>query len=61
VSDDFEGKMLITRHRMINEILKQELSESIHALTLHTMTVEEFEKKQGVVPNSPKCEGGGKG
>ncbi len=60
VSDDFEGKMLIARHRMVNEILKDELDGSIHALTLHTMTPEEFNKKQGVVPDSPDCKGGGK-
>ena len=60
VSDDFEGKMLIARHRMVNEILKDELDGAIHALTLHTMTPEEFNKKQGVVPDSPDCKGGGK-
>ncbi len=60
ISDDFAGKMLIARHRMINEILKEELAGLIHALTLHTMTTEEYAKKQGVVPDSPDCQGGGK-
>ena len=60
VSDDFEGKMLIARHRIINEALKEELNGTIHALTLHTMTSSEYEKKQGVIPDSPNCKGGGK-
>ncbi len=60
VSEDFDGKMLIARHRMINEILQEELNGSIHALTLHTMTAQEYAKKQGIVPDSPDCEGGGK-
>jgi BolA protein len=60
VSDDFEGKMLLARHRMINEILKEELDGVIHALTMYTMTTSEYEKKQGVVASSPACQGGGK-
>lgn len=60
VSDEFEGKMLIARHRIINEILKEELSGAIHALTLHTLTSSEYEAKGGVVQDSPLCQGGGK-
>ena len=60
VSNDFDGKMLIARHRMINEILKDELAGGIHALTLHTLTPDEYEEKQGIIPDSPACQGGGK-
>lgn len=60
VSDIFDGKMLIARHRMINEALKQELEGNIHALTLHTMTPSEYEDKGGIIPESPTCQGGGK-
>ena len=64
VSDDFKGKMLIARHRLVNKILDEELKKNrseggIHALALHTMTMEEWFKK-GSAPDSPKCHGGGK-
>ncbi len=59
VSKLFEGKMLIARHRMINEALADELAGSIHALSLHTMTPDEYFEKAGEVSDSPKCLGGG--
>ena len=59
VSQAFEGKMLIARHRMINEALVDELQQ-IHALSLHTMTPDEYFEKSGKVMDSPKCAGGGK-
>lgn len=59
VSDSFRDQMLIKRHRMVNKALEQELQQ-IHALALHTLTPEEWEKRQGVVADSPKCRGGGK-
>ncbi len=59
VSKDFEGKMLIARHRMINAALSDELNE-IHALSLHTMTPDEYFEKNGKVADSPECKGGSK-
>ncbi len=59
VSKDFEGKMLIARHRMINAALSDELQQ-IHALALHTMTPDEYFDKAGKVADSPECGGGGK-
>ena len=59
VSEAFVGKMLIARHRMINEALTEELNV-IHALSLHTMTPDEYFKKAGKVTDSPLCKGGGK-
>lgn len=59
VSKAFEGKMLIARHRMINTALVEELQQ-IHALSLHTMTPDEYFEKAGKVADSPQCEGGGK-
>ncbi len=58
VSNAFQGKMLIARHRMVNEILADELAHSIHALVLHTMTMEEWFKKGGKPHESPPCLGG---
>ncbi len=59
VSDQFEGLMLIKRHRLVNTALKQEI-EKIHALALHTMTPQEWFDKGGKVAESPPCEGGGR-
>ena len=59
VSKAFEGKMLIARHRMINEALAEELATSIHALSLHTMTPDEHVEKAGKTTDSPQCLGGG--
>ena len=64
VCDDFNGKMLIARHRLVNAVLADELKKErteggIHALALHTMTMEEWFEK-GKAPDSPECLGGGK-
>lgn len=61
VSQAFDGKMLVARHRMINEILADELQHKIHALALHTYTPEEWNEISGQAPASPPCLGGGKG
>lgn len=58
VSAEFEGKLPIARHRMVNKILENELKSGVHALALHTMTMEEWYKK-GNAPESPPCLGGG--
>ena len=58
VSNEFHGKMLLARHRMINSILSDELAHSIHALTLHAMTSEEWFEKSGMPNDSPPCLGG---
>lgn len=60
VSDDFDGKMPVARHRMINKVLADELDGPIHALALHTLTPSEWTEKDGEAPQSPPCMGGGK-
>jgi len=59
VSKAFEGKMLIARHRLINTALAEELKQ-IHALSMHTMTPDEYFEKVGKVADSPQCKGGSK-
>lgn len=60
VSDQFEGRPLVQRHRAVNSALAQELQGGVHALALHTMTPEEWFAKGGTAPESPPCLGGGK-
>ena len=60
VSEDFAGRRLIERHRAVNEILAAELSGSVHAIALHTLTPEEWFERGGAVPDSPPCLGGSK-
>jgi BolA protein len=59
VCSEFEGKMSIARHRIINKLLAEELAGPIHALSLYTMTPDEWAEKS-TVPASPPCMGGGK-
>ena len=60
VSPQFEGQTLIKRHRMINELLAEELQGQIHALSMHTYTEDEWHKRHQNAPMSPPCLGGGK-
>ena len=39
VSEFFEGKPLIDRHRAVNECLALELSEGVHALSIDAKTL----------------------
>ena len=60
VSEQFNGKTLIARHRIMNQLLAEELSGSIHALALHTLTPQEWQQKGEQAPKSPPCLGGSK-
>ncbi len=60
VTPAFDGKMLIARHRMINDILADELQHKIHAMALHTYTPVEWDELNANAPISPPCLGGGK-
>ncbi|KAL9641834.1 hypothetical protein ABK040_011819 [Willaertia magna] len=44
VSEVFEGKKLIERHRMVNELLKDEFNSGLHALSIKAKTNKEFNK-----------------
>ena len=60
VSDQFIGKSLVFRHRMINELLADQLSGSVHALSLQTMSPDEWNESGGATFDSPLCRGGSK-
>ncbi|RXJ72956.1 BolA family transcriptional regulator [Veronia nyctiphanis] len=60
VSETFENKRLIARHRAINTVLADELKNDIHALAMHTYTDSEWREANGAAPDSPQCQGGSK-
>ncbi len=60
VSDAFDGKMLIARHRVINRLLADELAGGIHALSIHSFTPTEWLERNQQSRQSPPCLGGSK-
>jgi BolA protein len=60
VSEQFAEHKLVGRHRLVNQLLRDELGSGLHALALHTWTPEEWFEKGGKVPDSPECMGGSK-
>lgn len=45
VSEVFNGKPLLQRHRLVNEVLEEEL-KTIHAFSQKTLTPEQWEKQK---------------
>ncbi|KAI1307557.1 Protein BOLA2 [Halotydeus destructor] len=45
VSEQFKGKSLIQRHRMVNLLIKDEL-KLIHAFSMNTLTPDQYAKDQ---------------
>ncbi|KAF3999730.1 BolA family protein [Glaciimonas immobilis] len=45
VSEAFAGQRLIQRHQIVYAALGDRMREEIHALSMKTMTAEEFQKK----------------
>jgi BolA protein len=45
VSPAFTGKSRLQRHRMVNEVLAEELSGKIHALAVTALTPEDAAKR----------------
>ena len=57
VSDQFKDVKLIGRHRLVNDVLSQELQSGVHALSIVAKTPDQWgEGKQ--VEKSPACRGG---
>uniref|UniRef100_A0A8D2JLF7 BolA-like protein 1 n=1 Tax=Varanus komodoensis TaxID=61221 RepID=A0A8D2JLF7_VARKO len=55
----FEGLSLIHRHRLVNDILQEELSGPVHALSIQAKTPQQWEKNPKII-QSPACLGGSK-
>ena len=60
VSDRFEGLPLVRRHQTVNRILERELEAGLHALSMQTLTGDEWTQRGGRTLASPACHGGGK-
>lgn len=58
VSEAFEGKRLLQRHRAVNKALAEQLANDIHALAMHTYTQTEWQEHNKQSPTSPNCMGG---
>lgn len=61
VSEEFEGQSLVSRHRLINKLLADQLQGGVHALSLHTLTETEWRARLAAgnpVQDSPDCKGG---
>ena len=59
VSDKFNGVRRVARHQLIYQFLYSELASGIHALALHTFTLEEWQQLGKEVPISTNCMGVG--
>ncbi|KAF4317972.1 hypothetical protein BBO99_00001146 [Phytophthora kernoviae] len=57
VTEQFEGKPLIQRHRMVNAVLQQELDAGVHALSIMSKTPAQWDPSKAVQA-SPNCRGG---
>lgn len=57
VSDQFQEKRLVQRHRLVNASLMKEGQLPFHALTITAKTTEEWDSDSSV-PKSPACMGG---
>ncbi len=58
VAATFAGQPLVQRHRRIHQLLAEELTGTVHAFGLHTLTPEEWQARSGRIPESPPCLGG---
>ncbi len=53
VSNFFIKKTLLARHRSIYSVLTAEMANGLHALVLHTYTLDEWKKKQDIISVLP--------
>jgi acid stress-induced BolA-like protein IbaG/YrbA len=47
VSKEFEGKMLVARHQRVYQALGDKMRAEIHALSMRTLTPEEWKAQHG--------------
>lgn len=57
VSPQFEGKPVIQRHRMVNTTLAHELKNGVHALSIQSLTPQQW-ADNAPAHTTPSCAGG---
>ncbi len=55
VSQDFANRSLLDRQRQVNKLLQEELNSGVHALSMQTLTPEEWEERGKKGRKSPPC------
>ena len=60
VTDSFADQRLVQRHQAVNAVLADELAGPLHALSMETLTPDEWRARGGRTFNSPDCHGGSK-
>jgi stress-induced morphogen len=60
VSQAFEGLGLVDRHRRINDLLRDEFRDGMHALALRALTPAQWSPEDASAFPSPPCLGGSK-
>ena len=60
VSPAFSGQRLVQRHQSVNALLAGELAGDLHALSMETLTPDEWAARAGSTLQSPPCLGGSK-
>lgn len=58
VSEKFNDLTKLARHRMINNLLAEELNSGLHALSLHLYTPKEWQSCGQTTAKSPACRDG---
>ncbi len=58
-SEVFKGLTILHRHRMVHDVLKEELNGPVHALSLSLYSPEEWAKETSPIP-TPDCSSKGK-
>lgn len=58
VSGQFEGLKLRERHQAVYQVLEEELSGGVHALSIRAQTPEQWEAAGGETHQTPDCRGG---
>ena len=55
VGEVFAGLSRIDRHRLVNDLLSEELAGGVHALGIRALTGDEWRKAGGTTFKSPDC------
>lgn len=57
VSSKFAPLKRLDRHKLVHQILVEDLKSGIHALSLNLYTPEEWRLQSGIAPKTPDCLG----